>query len=90
MIDRKHDPVGAHSSYGVHQIRGREMTRSRQPDVLLKVVAHGILHGQASVFMMPDHPVVNPPEVCRSHLAEMADDDLEAREAIKDAVHTHA
>ena len=40
--------------------------------------------------LMTHHPVVNPPYVCGSHLAQVADNNLEARKSIKDTVDAEA
>ena len=66
------------------------MARRREPDVLLEVVPHRVLHRQAPVFVVADHPVIDPPQVRGCHLTEVADDDLERRETIEHPVDTHA
>ena len=40
--------------------------------------------------LMAHHPVVNPPYVCGSHLAQVADNNLDARKSVKDTVDAEA
>lgn len=90
MINGKHDSIGPHSSDGIQQIRRREVTRCCQPDVLLEVIAKGVLHRQPLMSIVSDHPVIDAPKVARSHLSKMSNDDLDTRKAVKDTISTHS
>jgi hypothetical protein len=90
MINRKHEAIRPHCSNSIHKIRRREMPRGGQPDILLEIIPHRILHGQASVLVVADHPVIDAPQVRGHHLTQVAHDDLHAGETVKDAVDAHA
>lgn len=75
---------------GIQEIGSREMARRRRPDVLLEVIPEWILHWQASVAVVPYHPVIDAPQVAGSHLSQMAHYYRDARKAVEDAIHTHS
>lgn len=90
MINRKHNSISTYCSHRIHEVWRREMAGCRYPDILLKIVAKRLLHGESLVTIVPNHPMINAPKVSRRHLAQMTDDKLDSREAIENTVGAHA
>ena len=90
MVYRKHNTIRSYGRDGTHQIRSRKMPRSGQPDILLEVIPNRILHRQLLMPIMPNHPMIDAPEMACHHLPEMTNDHLNAREAIEDTVHAYS
>ncbi|KAJ0158904.1 Positive regulator of purine utilization [Colletotrichum tanaceti] len=97
VVDGEQDAVGADLVDDVAERRRGEVARGRDPDVAAEVVVDGLLaHAAAApvavALGLGDglldvlEPVVDAPKVKGELLAQVADDDLEAREAVEDAV----
>ena len=74
------------------QGRAGEMARGGDPDVLLEVLMYRLLARLVQSQWLLDilQPVIDAPKIKRKVFAQMSDDNLDFREAIKNAVRDQA
>lgn len=91
VVDREEDSLGAYVAGQIFEGRGAEVATRGEVDVVLEVVVDIFLAKDISCLLRKRafdilKPVVDAPEIVGDVLAEMTDDDLELREAVKDTV----
>lgn len=90
VVDREQDAVRTDLVHAEVE-RGRgEVPARRDPDVLVEVLADRLLAAQPQRLLDVLEPVVDAPQVEGDVLAQVAQDDLQRRVAVEDAVGHHA
>lgn len=91
IIDREQDPIGPDLRHSEIQRRRREMPGGRDPDVPRKVLADGPLARRRETEMLLPvlEPVVDPPQVERDVLTQVAQDELKVGVPVEEAVGHH-
>lgn len=90
IVHREQDPVRADLVHAEVQRGRREVPARGDPDVLVEVLPDRLLAAQPQRLLDVLEPVVDAPQVEGDVLAQVAQDDLQRRVAVEDAVGHHA